>query len=226
MKIIDSHIHFWDTSNGFNNWVNKTELPKLVIPNDFNVDSFVHIEAHNSNQDILCEYKWIKSKFLNKNIKVIAFVDFTQDIKGFKKDIAVISKYDDIVGVRHIMAKTYRSKYSPFNNTIPKDLLEKLRILKENDLIFEAQMYPEQFLPLLTLIDKSEVKMAIEHFGLPIFGENNNLTEWYSLIREMNNHSKWYLKLSGFDLNNDNKYTYEAMALFLNPYFNKLSSNN
>ena len=212
MKIIDSHIHFWDTGNGLNDWVKETNLPKKVIPNDIvDTDSFVHIEAHTQDQNSLCEYNWLKSNFPNKNIKVVAFVDFTQDLDIFKKGVDIISRKEDIVGVRHIMAKTDKSKYSPFDDRVPYDILEKLRVLKENNLIFEAQLYPEQFLPLLNLIDKSGVIMAIEHFGLPIFGENDNLIEWQILIKKIAQNDKWYLKLSGFEFNNNYKYLNKAL---------------
>tara|TARA_B110000261_G_C12985832_1_gene318310 strand:- start:100 stop:801 length:702 start_codon:yes stop_codon:yes gene_type:complete len=222
MKIIDSHIHFWDTGNGLNDWVKETNLPKKVIPNDIvDTDSFVHIEAHTPDQNSLCEYNWLKSNFPNKNIKVVAFVDFTQDLDIFKKDVALISRKEDIVGVRHIMAKTDKSKYSPFDDRVPYDLLEKLRVLKDNNLIFEAQLYPEQFLPLLKLINTSGVIMAIEHFGLPIFGDNSNLVEWHSLINQIAQNKKWYLKLSGFDLNNNFKY----LKIALEVVFQNIQSN-
>ena len=55
--------------------------------------------------------------------------------------------------------------------SIPKDLEQKLKILK---LIFEAQMYPEQFLPILEKINNSDVEMVVEHFGLPLFGRKFN----------------------------------------------------
>ncbi|MBN3683906.1 amidohydrolase, partial [Francisella tularensis subsp. holarctica] len=32
MNIVDSHIHFWDITNGYNDWVKDTNLPKLVTP--------------------------------------------------------------------------------------------------------------------------------------------------------------------------------------------------
>jgi predicted TIM-barrel fold metal-dependent hydrolase len=119
------------------------------------------------------------------------------------------------------MAKTDKSKYSPFDDRVPYDLLEKLRVLKDNNLIFEAQLYPEQFLPLLKLINTSGVIMAIEHFGLPIFGDNSNLVEWHSLINQIAQNKKWYLKLSGFDLNNNFKY----LKIALEVVFQNIQSN-
>ncbi|MDE5020697.1 amidohydrolase, partial [Francisella tularensis subsp. holarctica] len=95
----------------------------------------------------LCEYNWLKSKFNNSNIKVVSFVDFTLEISQFEKKIIYLSEHNNNVGIRQIMSKTYKSIYSPFEKCIPKDLEQKLKILRDQKLIFEAQMYPEQFLP-------------------------------------------------------------------------------
>ncbi|WP_150466233.1 amidohydrolase family protein [Francisella sp. SYW-9] len=211
MDIIDSHIHFWDIKNGYNNWVKNTNLPSLVIPNDLNADAFVHIEAHGEIFDPLCEYKWLKSEFLDKNIKVVAFLDFTLDILEFEKKAIQLKKHKDIVGVRQIMANTDKSSYGPFTKDIPSDLEDKLKILQQNSLVFEAQMYPEQFLTILNSINSSQVTMVIEHFGLPIFKDKNSLESWYSLIQECKQNKKWNLKLSGFELNNDSYYVNKAL---------------
>jgi len=203
MKIIDSHIHFWDINNGYNDWVKATDLPKLVTPELVKADKYVHIEAHIDTCDPLCEYEWLLSKFPDKSIKVVAFADFTLDIVDFEKKIMHLTSSHNVVGVRHIMSKTNKSKYSPFGKEIPADFEAKLRVLKKYNIIFEAQMYPEQFLPLLDNISKSEVDMVIEHFGLPIYGRNNNLDSWHKFIKICAQNPNWTLKLSGFDLNND-----------------------
>lgn len=223
MSIVDSHIHFWDIENGYNDWIKNTNLPKVVTPESLNADAFVHVEAHSDIFDPLCECHWLKSKFPDKKIKIVAFADFTLDIFEFEKNIAYLAEVGDIVGIRHIMSKTYKSKYSPFDKDIPKDLEQKLKILKKYNLIFEAQMYPEQFLPLLDSINKSGVKMVVEHFGLPLFGSNNNLDQWHKFINECSQHPDWYLKLSGFDLNNKMADVNRALDfVFENITFHKL----
>ncbi len=46
-------------------------------------------------------------------------------------------------------------------------------------------MYPEQYLPLLDTIDSSGVTMVIEHFSLPIFAGNDNLSEWKTFMKQV-----------------------------------------
>lgn len=214
-KKIDAHIHFWDLTNGYNNWVKATNFPSLITPVNLNANAFVHVEAHTNKLDPLCEYKWIKNSFPHKNIKVVAQVDFTQNIEGFKKDISNLAQADDIVGVRQIMATTTKSTYSPFNENIPSDLTNKLAILREYNLIFEAQLYPEQYLQVLDSIASSGVTMVIEHFGLPILAGNDNLLEWQEFIKQVSQNYNWYLKLSAFDLNNDINDVHKALNFIL-----------
>jgi predicted TIM-barrel fold metal-dependent hydrolase len=203
MKVVDSHIHFWDITNGYNDWVKSTDLPRLVTPDGFDTEAFVHIEAHSEAFSPFCEYKWLKQSFPTENIKIVAFADFTLELSDFEKNISKLAEHKDIVGVRQIMASTDKSEYSPFDKAIPKDLQAKLEILKQYDLVFEAQMYPEQFLPFLDAINNSGVKMTIEHFGLPLYAKNGNAKEWQTFIKSISQNQNWYLKLSGFDLNND-----------------------
>lgn len=203
MKVVDSHIHFWDIANGYNDWVKNTDLPRLVTPDNFDTKAYVHIEAHSDAFSPLCEYEWLKENFPNKNIKIVACADFTLELQDFENSISKLVEHKDIVGVRQIMSSSDKSSYSPFEKAIPKDLQAKLEVLKQCDLVFEAQMYPEQFLPLLDSINNSGVKMAIEHFGLPLYAENGNVKEWQTFIKSISQNQNWYLKLSGFDLNND-----------------------
>ena len=109
------------------------------------------------------------------------------------------------------MAQTTKTSYSPFNGDIPSDLKDKLLILKENNLVFEAQMYPEQYLPFLEDIESSGVTMVVEHLGLPVFTGNNNLAEWKTFLRQVSQNNNWHLKLSGFDMNNDMKDVYKCL---------------
>ena len=150
MKIIDSHIHFWNIDNKINEWVDTTDLPRIVSPNDFNTDCFVHVEAHSEKHDNLCEYRWLKKHFANKNIKIVAFIDFSQHISTFEQKAIQLGKITDVVGVRQIMATSNKSKYSPYNKDIPLDFSSKLKILAQNNLVFDCQMYPNQLLKYIT----------------------------------------------------------------------------
>ncbi|AJI52594.1 amidohydrolase family protein [Francisella philomiragia] len=201
--IIDSHIHFWDIDNNYNRWIKDTNLPTKVLPSDFKIDNFVHVEAHTEDINHLCEYKWLVDNFSNKNIKVIAFVDFTQSEQSFEQKIIELSYYKDIVGVRQIMSKDSSASYSPFDKEIPSDLFEKLVILKKYNMIFECQMYPQQFVNAVSDILKSNVTCCVEHFGLPIKTRDDNLLYWRDLLRYVDNNQNLYLKLSGGDLNNN-----------------------
>ncbi|MCW8091230.1 amidohydrolase family protein [Alteromonas sp. ASW11-130] len=206
MKIIDSHIHFWDVANGFNEWVEETTLPKQVSPDHLNAEGFVHIEAHGEHHSPFCEFSWLKQTYPNCHIKVIAFIDFTLPLKDFERCLSVLSAQPDIVGVRQIMATTSEFSYNPFKKAIPVDLREKLSMLTAHDMIFEAQMYPNQFLDLLDDIKASDVTMTLQHMALPVLSSAENQSHWRTLLKEISHQKNWIIKLSGFEmLNKDNQ---------------------
>ncbi|MCW8107215.1 amidohydrolase family protein [Alteromonas ponticola] len=202
LKFIDSHIHFWDVRNGFNEWVEETALPGYVTPQHFSANGYVHIEAHGETHSSSCELNWLKSQFPQSNIKLIAFIDFNLPMDQFAHELSLLSAQPDIVGVRQIMASSTRFGYSPFQSEIPKDLSQKLELLAACNMIFEAQMYPGQFFKVLDAISASSVTMAIEHMGLPVISCTKNQRDWLSLVKAISHQSNWFLKLTGFDMLN------------------------
>ena len=215
MKIIDSHIHFWNIDKKLNEWVNTADLPSIVSPNDFSSDGFIHVEAHSEKHDSLCEYKWLKKYFPNKNIKIVAFIDFTQHISLFEQKAIQFGEITDIVGVRQIMATSNKSQYSPYNKDIALDFSSKLEILAKNNLVFDCQMYPDQLIKYIDIIIKSNVIMALEHFGLPILADNKNMSLWNVVLKEIEQSQNTFIKLSGLELNNDNNKIAQCLDIVL-----------
>ena len=193
--LIDTHIHFYNKDNNINSWIG-SNLPHKVDP--IKNYRYVHIEAHDENIDTIKEYKYIES--LGANIKTIAFLDFNKDLNFFENEVKRLSSYKNIVGVRQIMSYKENTNYS-FSKfkELPSNLLEKLIILKKYNLVFESQMYVEQYFKVIDIIIQSEVTTIIEHMGLS-FSEKLK-----DLIKIINNSDNIYMKLSSlntFDLNN------------------------
>nr|WP_246261144.1 amidohydrolase family protein [Alteromonas ponticola] len=202
--MIDSHIHFWDVANELNSWVKKTSLPQSISPEDVDATGYVHIEAHAEHLSPLCELTWLRNTFATGNIRVIAFLDFTQPLQEFERRLLLLAAQPEIVGVRQVMASSRVSAYSPFQQTLPADLPRKLAMLAANNLIFDAQMYPDQYLPILDDIIASDVIMAMEHMALPIATSAENMQTWQTLLKLVSQQPNCTLKLSGFDIVNHN----------------------
>jgi predicted TIM-barrel fold metal-dependent hydrolase len=82
-------------------------------------------------------------------------------------------------------------------------------------------MYPDQLIKYIDIILKSNVTMALEHFGLPVFNDNKNISQWHSILKEIEQGQNTFIKLSGLDLNNDNN----QIARCLDIVFSTINSN-
>jgi len=126
-----------------------------------------------------------------------------------------LGEITSIVGVRQIMATSNKSQYSPYNKDIPLDFINKLEVLAQNNLVFDCQMYPDQLIKYIDIILRSNVTMALEHFGLPIFGNNKNISDWHIILREIEQSQNTFMKLSGLDLNNDKNQIAQCLDIVL-----------
>lgn len=208
MKIIDTHVHFWELSNNINTWVLLADkkLQKNFSPNHLNADYFVHIEAADSKVDTLNEINWLDENFSDKKMQYIANIDYFKSLDAFKNEVDRLKKHPKIKGFRHILSHHKNASYSPMDHdNLPNDFEEKLKILAKNNLIFECQMYPQQINNALEIIINSNVKTVIEHFGLPLCHNETDMIKWQKMINNISQHENIYLKLSGFFMLNDNE---------------------
>lgn len=213
MKFIDTHLHFWDLSNKINSWVlDQTDshalkqnfLPDTLFANKELV-GVVHVEAHDSSVPTLEEVVWLSNIMQNhKGVKYahIAFADITLPLVQFAATIDEIKEYSCIKGVRHILSHTPKYKYNPCNEDISghKNILANLQYLKQNNLIFDCQMYPYQLYNVLPHIIKSGVKCVVDHFALPAWDNHHDQQLWQNLIIELAKIRHISLKLSGLDM--------------------------
>ncbi len=204
--MIDSHIHFWDLRYQRNQWVHKTRLPEQVTPNQVNdqspANAFVHIEAHDPDCDALCEVNWLESLKLPFQLKFVAYAPFDQSNTVFLKTLKRFASNRHIVGVRDIMAADSMLNYTPGQNKKIIDLSGKLNALKQQQLIFEAQLYPHQLLNNADTIAHSDVTMALEHMGLPVWQDAKRWQQWKQAIVTISQMPHWFVKLSGHSLLN------------------------
>lgn len=234
-QYIDAHVHLWDLYNNINSWVingSDENLKHNFLLNNYVSDvpkpeCIVTIEASDGSKTI-SEVQWVNSIMLNnpENIKFkhIAYINMLQSPLLFKKDLSKFNPYKFISGFRHIMSYSSLSQYSPCETdfTVNKILLDNLHqnllLLSDCDYIFNCQMYPGQLIKIRDIVIDSQVKCVIDHCGLPIM---ENYLIWLEMLA-MYNHSKIYFKLSGFDINNNQK----NYAAIVSDILKNISDNN
>lgn len=217
MKIIDTHIHFWDLSNKINNWVsretNEPFLNKNYMPDMLtgictaDLCGVLHVEAHDSEIPTTIEIEWLESVMqANTGLKYwhIAFADITAPVADFQNMITQIKTYKNVVGIRHIMSHRPGFKYSPCKEDLSKNsnILQNLTYLAQNNLIFDCQMYPNQIENILPAISSSNVTTLIDHLVLPqweINGDDDHKM-WMETIAKLALLDNVYIKVSGLDM--------------------------
>ncbi|MEN9391081.1 MAG: hypothetical protein RL017_378 [Pseudomonadota bacterium] len=218
MNVIDAHIHFWDLNNKINSWVlnqPRAELHRNYLPWTKNNYQFVHIEAHDANISPVQEIEWLATEMnkINGSYKHIAFVDITQAPLRFAAIINKLKTFDQVVGIRHILAYQQQSQYNPCNRDLSsnRNIGNNLLYLANNELIFNCQIFPHQLINLLAPLKYSGVTTVIDHMFLPLWQDINdsNGILWTKALDLIANLPNVYLKLSGIDM-------FQPEAIFTN----------
>lgn len=215
MKIIDTHVHFWDLDNKMNSWVLRSSNPNLqkdYLPDNLvNVSSHelmgvVHVEAHDSVIPTIKEVEWLKDEMKNHKIqyKHIAFADITLPPEEFKKIIDELASHNNVIGIRHILSYTTKFDYNPndIDASSHENIAKNLECLAHNNLIFDCQVYAYQMKNILSAIIRSNVITVIDHMLLPAWNKqgDEDCNLWQDAITEVAKHKNIYMKLSGLDM--------------------------
>lgn len=217
MKLIDTHLHFWDLNNKINSWVlrqteapffNKNYLPEM-LPRLCSTELYgvIHVEAHDSAIPTITEIKWLDSVMKgNKALKYrhIAFVDITMPALEFATLINQIKEYKNVIGIRHILSHNPKFDYSPCDEDLStnSNILQNLSCLAQNNLIFDCQMYPYQIQNILPAITSSNVTTIIDHLALPAWNQDNDEDHktWKEAIKKLSLLKNVFIKMSGLDM--------------------------
>lgn len=221
MSIIDSHIHLWDLKNNINSWVTKSgdlRLQQSFTLNDYliqnpEVVSIVTVEAADGKHS-LSEVAWLEHSITPNlgavKLKHIAYINLLLDNELFINELDKFRQFPWVVGVRDISAYSKESKYCPCSEDITLDkqklqrLHQNLTTLKENNYIFNCQMYPDQLLRIYDIVIDATVKCAIDHCALPNLNASFKNKEWLLTLKQYGTSAM--IKLSGFNINDNEAY--------------------
>lgn len=221
MQFIDTHLHLWDLDQQINSWVinsNDSRLGQNYLPCDYFKwvgnslpDGFITIEAADGSKT-LQEVKWLSEilKSYSGQIKHrhIAYIDTTQPSDLFARQLELFKQYSFVAGFRDIGAYSKTASYSPCSEDItlnPDKMInlgKNLKLLQQNNYIYNCQMYPEQLLQIYPEIIESKIKCIIDHGGLPIINCQESYALWQQMLSKYSG-SEVYFKLSGLDINNN-----------------------
>lgn len=219
MKIIDTHLHFWD--------LNKFSLPWLegidVLKRNFLLEDYLQATINHSVEKMIYMEVDVDKQQKHEEANYIAKLIQAQDnpLQGavcsgilgetnFTKTLEYYKKYPEIKGIRHVLhVPTYPQGYC-----LSKDFLDDLKKLFAADLIFDICIRPNELSDAVKMVDYCpEGVFILDHCGNPnplllageiaqpeknlddIFWHDKN--DWIEQIAKLGKRSNVICKISG-----------------------------
>ncbi|GAA5138752.1 amidohydrolase family protein [Thalassotalea piscium] len=214
MKIIDSHVHFFDLAHGDYHWL-KPETPPfwpdkqvinksftehdLVLLNPLTIGGFVHIEAGYNNQAPWQEISWLEQS-CQLPFRSIANINLTLPSNEFQQQIKKLITYPSVVGCRHILDQHALALLTN------KQVKNNFGVLNQQSLNFEVQMHfsDHQAVNALqaVIINNPRINFIINHAGLPIAQEYNDsiVALWRQGLAIVAQQQNVAIKCSGWEM--------------------------
>lgn len=216
--IIDSHMHLWDLSLKKHSWLlepsadfflgDYSALKKNYLLADyrqdsqnFNVEKTVYVQAGWDRNDLLGEAKWINQ--INDGLigAIVTYADLSQP--NIEEQLEQLSQIPLVRGIRQIAAWHQDPIYCSCekNFVIDPTWQKNLSTLKNYDLVFDLQIFPEQTDAAYELIKNNEhITFVIEHVLQPIQHDQNALQAWQIAVNKLAKLPNTFMKLSGIFL--------------------------
>lgn len=223
MKIIDAHHHLWapqspDLDVGYV-WLKDIGAMKpfgdpTPIQRDYLLDEFlsepaprtlaasVHVQADPRLPDPVAETAFIQniSDVSGHPIMIVGFADLSAD--GFEHQVTRHRAFPNLRGIRQIISHL---PDRPDLSFAARNLLDdatwcaQFALLKEHNLSFDLQLYPEQMQQAAAfLADHPGVPVVIDHLGSPYDMSDTGYTLWRDGMRALAALPHVRVKLSGY----------------------------
>ena len=233
-KIIDTHHHLWDPTNGKYNWLiadghevfNKVYLHKEFEQDiaNLNLIKSVHVQAEINLSETIYETQWLQDYYNNQSLHdrklpnaIIGFADFL-DTK-VEQTLQEHLKYPNFRGIRQILNFDKKNKnisHATFDY-LKNDLwVKNFGLLKKFDLLFDLSILINQTEDAENLIKKYDSTLfIINHTLCPHDITNDNINLWLDKIKILSKYENVAIKLSGFGEFNSNWTTESIKPLIL-----------
>jgi len=217
MKIIDPHLHLFALELGHYHWLKADNPPfwpdkqhinknfdetDLTLTTPLSLAGFIHIEAGFNNQQPWRELAALEQN-CNKPFRAIANIDLTASNQHFSLVIEKLAELPSFVGVRHLLDE---QALSLLKN---KQVLDNIKTLNENGLVFEVQLSLIEHAPVNALCDvilnNPDIDFIINHAGFPPADIHTiEWQRWQSNLAKLSFYPHVAIKCSGWEMTNRN----------------------
>ena len=197
MKVIDSHVHFWNPDHLQYDWLAEVgAINRPYLPSDFNeasadvdVRGIVFVQANCIAKQALDELHWVNT--LDAPIRaIVAFAPLEQGAKA-QKFIEELATVPNVRGVRRLIQSEERG----FANH--PSFIEGVQLLEAYGLSFDICIYHHQLPDVLDLLKHCpNTRFVLDHGGKPDI-KSGLLDPWREQIKQLADFNNVSCKISG-----------------------------
>jgi len=206
LKLIDSHVHFWDTNTFRLSWLD--ELPTLQRPflpddlreevGDITLEKLVFIQAEVAPDEALREVEWVTSlaQSAPEIAAIAAFAPLERGdaVAGYLEQL---QEHTLVTGVRRLI------KSEALGFATQPSFIAGVQQLAAFDLSFDICIDHTYLADVLQLVAQCpDVRFVLDHIGGPDF-TGRTMQPWQDHITELAQHDNVWCKLSGIPTDSD-----------------------
>jgi L-fuconolactonase len=199
-KIIDTHIHVWDTDRVQYKWLesegpllNRTYLLNELEPDvkQTGITAGILVQAANNKQDTLLmlecagAYNWIRG--------IVGWLPLMDPEQTFEAIERLYKKNDIMKGVRHLIHNEEDPQW-----LLREEVMESLQLLATANIPYDVVGTTTSHLKTAISVSNKipALKMALDHMNQPPIA-GGEFGEWGSLMQEASTHDNIHCKISG-----------------------------
>ncbi|MBS60355.1 MAG: amidohydrolase [Anaerolineaceae bacterium] len=200
MKIVDSHVHFWDIELLEYNWLlEEPTIRRTYLPSDFlqetkfcDIDKLLFVQADCLPSEGLDEVEWVKelASVENRIAGIVAFAPI-ENHASLESNLDRLAGIDLVRGVRRIL----QSESNGF--ATQESFIDGVLKLEEFGFTFDVCVNHTQLPDVVELVDRCpNVNFVLDHLGKPDI-KNKRFCGWKDHISDLSAYPNIYCKLSG-----------------------------
>jgi predicted TIM-barrel fold metal-dependent hydrolase len=218
MKVIDPHIHLWDTQSVEYPWLNNPAVAfsgdNRLLPQRYDVAAFLEdtegievlatVDVEANPLDPVAEAAWLQSAAENPESRghphgIVCYVDLSEAEAPRLFDR--LSRYPNVRGIRQILNTHMdaRFRYVNRNYMTERRWRENLARLAQFDWSFDLQFYPRQCTEASEVVGANpDTVFVINHTGMYVDRDSaQGWEEWRRSLRVLASYSNTAIKISG-----------------------------
>jgi L-fuconolactonase len=199
MRIVDSHVHFWDPAELHYPWVDaRPSLQRAFLPPDYAaatgqipIGRIVFVEANCRADEARREVEFVE-RLAQAEPRVAGIVAFVEMAEGLGKRLQALSRSTLVKGIR----QNIQGHSTGF--CVQHTFIEGVREVGRLGLVFDLCATHDQLREVTELVEQCpDTRFVLDHCGKPAIHGGGGFEAWSADITRLAAHGNVCCKLSG-----------------------------